>query len=105
MEQMKTIVFCLLISVSIISGCSADSDNEELTYADFEKSLVKNMSYEDVIARFGEPDNDMGSGIHIPVYVLDDSTQVVIGCTDEILYARHLDKDGDLLHTLIGEGV
>ncbi len=49
------------------------------------------MSYGDIVKRFGKPDEDRGSGIHIYVYNLSDSTEIVIGFTDKIVYARHVD--------------
>jgi hypothetical protein len=45
----------------------------------------------DVVAKFGEPDRDAGSGIYIYAYRLSDGTEVFIGSPDrsEILYVRH----------------
>lgn len=46
---------------------------------------------DDVRALFGAPDRDVGSGIHIWVYDLDDGTQVALGGSeDRIVYARHV---------------
>ena len=50
---------------------------------------------------FGEPDADNGSGIHIYIYRLSDATEIWIGYTDKIIYARHLDSNQKLLHTII----
>lgn len=50
---------------------------------------------------FKKYDSDRGSGIHIYVYKLRDSTEILIGYTDRILYARHVDANGQLLHTII----
>jgi len=50
---------------------------------------------------FGGPEKDLGSGIHIYVYTLEDSTEVWIGITNVILYANHMDKDQHLLKELI----
>jgi hypothetical protein len=59
------------------------------------------MNYKDLKLIFGLPDEDIGSGIHIYVYHLDDGTKIVIGYTDYIHNARHLDKDENLLHSLV----
>jgi len=59
------------------------------------------MSHTKLLTVFGEPDKDIGSGIHIYVYHLDDSTEVWVGITDKILYANHMDKDKTLLKVLI----
>lgn len=58
------------------------------------------MKYESIVPIFGKPDRDIGSGIHVYVYELKDSTEVWIGYLDMILYARHVDKDQNILHTL-----
>jgi len=59
------------------------------------------MKYSEFQLIFGKPDEDIGSGIHIYVYSLHDDTQIIIGYTDYTLYARHVDKDFNLLHVLI----
>jgi hypothetical protein len=56
------------------------------------------------VATFGEPDGDLGSGIHIYYYNLDDGTCIWIGFADRIIYARHMSNNtasGQLLHTLL----
>jgi hypothetical protein len=58
------------------------------------------MKYSDLRMIFGEPDADIGSGVHMYVYTLEDGTQVVIGYTDKILYARHI-SESDLISELI----
>lgn len=50
------------------------------------------MDYTAIVSKFGQPTKDIGSGIHIYVYVLDDATEIWIGYVDKILYARHMDK-------------
>jgi len=59
------------------------------------------MVYADLVNKFGEPDEDIGSGIHIYVYKLSDSTSIIIGYTDKILYAKHVDSDQQVLHIII----
>lgn len=59
------------------------------------------MRYEAIVKCFGEPSGDLGSGIHIYVYRLNDLTQVWIGFTDVILYARHMSPDSKLLEVFI----
>ena len=53
-----------------------------------------------IFFKFGKPHYDIGSGIHIYVYDLNDSTQVWIGYTDKILYVYHVDSDGNILEQL-----
>ncbi|MCB1229043.1 MAG: hypothetical protein KDN19_02190 [Verrucomicrobiae bacterium] len=46
---------------------------------------------QDVIARLGAPDRDVGSGIYIYAYRLTDGSDVLVGSADgsHILYVRH----------------
>jgi hypothetical protein len=59
------------------------------------------MDYTSFVDFFGEPTKDIGSGIHIYVYKLTDSTEIWIGYVDNILYAHHVDKNQQLLNTII----
>lgn len=103
---MRNIVKDLLfISVLfLVISCSKESNHysDGLTLSDFENNLKPSMNYETIVAKFGSPSADIGSGIHIYVYELSDSTEVWIGFTDKILYARQMDSNGQLLKTLIG---
>jgi hypothetical protein len=74
---------------------------QEFSYSDFENNLKSDMSYNSIVAKFGAPSNDIGSGIHIYVYQLTDESEIWIGYTDRILYARHMDKNHQLLNTII----
>lgn len=59
------------------------------------------MSYNLIVSKFGEPSKDIGSGIHIYVYQLTDSTEIWIGYTDKIIYARHMYKNHQIIKTII----
>jgi len=94
----------ILILIVILSafGCSEERIKmEPLTYEHFLNNLKPEMNYTSIVDFFGEPTNDIGSGIHIYVYELTDSTEIWIGYVDEIIYARHVDEKGQLLHTII----
>jgi hypothetical protein len=95
-------IACFLLAVASTLSCDEDDarDNQD-SYAYFQKRLDAEMKYPSLKAVFGEPDDDIGSGIHIYVYNLDDGTRIVIGYTDSIMYARHVDKDNQLLNTLV----
>jgi hypothetical protein len=93
------IISITILLISILTSC--DNDEKQLTYYDFKASLDPEMDYKAIVREFGEPHEDIGSGIHIYVYELNDSTQIIIGYSDQILYARHVDKDLNVLHTLI----
>jgi hypothetical protein len=60
------------------------------------RQLKKGMSYADAAAWVGPAEKDIGSGIHIMVYTLDDDSTVVLGFADfnKMMYAKHRGKDG-----------
>jgi hypothetical protein len=106
---MKTrIVFLFILFVvlacsqndNIISNNAPDK-NGTSTYSDFQKYLKADMDYNAITAKFGLPSQDVGSGIHIYVYPLADSTEVWIGYANRIIYARHVDKNRVVLDTII----
>lgn len=92
-------LYVFLIFLSIV--CISCDDDTELTYSQFEKHLEKEMSYQQIVLRFGRPDADIGSGIHIYVYTLSDKSIMYIGYADEVVYAKHVSENGQLLHVLI----
>jgi hypothetical protein len=86
----------MFVTVTACDDSSMSRDSIEY----FRKYLKPDMGYSDLRSRFGKPDADIGSGIHVYVYNLDDGTQVTIGFTDKIIYARHINET-DLLEALI----
>jgi hypothetical protein len=102
---MKRKAFILSILSIILIGVACSRNETHLkyrpAYSDFEKNLNSNMTYDLIVARFGEPTSDIGSGIHIYIYLLNDSSEMWIGYTDRILYARHMDANQQLLDSLI----
>jgi len=97
-------LYSLILVLSLtVSACSKEQnpDKENLTVSDFENNLKSDMNYDAIVSSFGEPAKDIGSGIHIYVYQLEDLTEVWIGYTSQILYARHMDQNQTLLETII----
>lgn len=92
------IFFVLFIFIAGVSCDDEGMSRDSVEY--FRKYLKADMHYSDLRSIFGEPDADLGSGIHVYVYDLDDNTQVAIGYTDKILYARHINET-QLLEELI----
>ena len=70
------------------------------TLDDFRNALNESKDIETIFFKFGEPHDDIGSGIHIYVYELNDFTQIWIGYTDRILYVQHVDVKGNVLEKL-----
>jgi hypothetical protein len=99
---MKTKISLLALFLTIIVSCSTESNsvNRDLYFSDFENTLKSNMTYNDIVAKFGKPQSDIGSGIHIYVYKLVDSTEIWIGYTDKAEYAKHMDRNGQVINTL-----
>ncbi len=71
------------------------------TLDDFKNTLNESKDIETIFFKFGEPHDDIGSGIHIYVYELNDSTQIWIGYNDYILYVQHVDSDRNILEQLL----
>lgn len=99
----KAFIATLVLLFALAISCSKQENllDDGLSYSDFEKNLKSDMTYDLIVAKFGNPTSDIGSGIHIYVYELVDSTEIWIGYTDVILYARHMDSDHQQLHSLI----
>jgi hypothetical protein len=94
----------VLLSFFIIAGCTHDSrliNKDELTAQNFKDNLKVDMDYNAITAMFGVPDKDIGSGIHIYVWVLSDSTEIWVGYVNKILYVTHMDANHVLLEKLI----
>ena len=70
------------------------------TINDFKNVLSEPYEIDEIFSKFGEPHDDIGSGIHIYVYELNDLTEVWIGYVDEILYVKHMDTGGNKLEDL-----
>lgn len=100
---MNRILIVLTILCFNCLTAMAQNVNDKLTFDNFKSNLKKDMDNITIVETFGQPDNDIGSGIHIYVYELSDSTAMMIGCTNKVLYANHYDKKGDLLNILIGD--
>ena len=98
----KVIALFLIISISCTNESNLVKEvSNKLTVSAFESNLKPDMAYEAIVVTFGAPSKDSGSGLHIYVYVLDDSTEVWIGYANKILYARQVDKNHQVIKTLI----
>ena len=102
---MKNKIYLSTYFLLIFLSCGKEDNTakKELTCPYFEINLKADMTYDSIVSKFGEPLKDIGSGIHIYVYKLVDSTEIWIGYTNKILYARHVNTDGQILHTIIGD--
>ncbi len=71
-----------------------------LTLDDFKKILSETQDIDSIFEQIGKPHDDIGSGIHIYVYYLNDKTQIWIGHVDEIIYVKHMNEDGNQIEIL-----
>lgn len=70
------------------------------TLDDFKHTLSESYDINTIFSKFGEPHKDIGSGIHIYVYQLNDNTEVRIGYVNDIWYVKHVDLNGNILEEL-----
>lgn len=81
-------------------AASSYMDRVTPTIDDFKNILSEPYNIDEIFSKFGRPHDDIGSGIHIYVYELNDSTEIWIGYVDDILYVKHVDADGNVLEDL-----
>lgn len=98
---MKGIILLFALNISLAVSCSKAENSDKDSFQYFQTHLKPDMKYDAIVDQFGTPNGDIGSGIHIYVYNLSDGTSIRIGYTDKILYARHVDANDNILHTLI----
>ncbi len=94
-------ILLILLSVLLFISCTEENAANADSVDYFGRHLRADMTFRDIVKAFGEPDADIGSGIHIYVYILEDSTEIRIGFTDRIHYATHLDRDHQVLKILM----
>jgi hypothetical protein len=96
---MTKIFLLLFIFACSVSSCNKKNEVSKDSYEYFNTNLKPAMVYTDIVATFGNPDGDLGSGIHIYYYDLEDGTSVWIGYTDHIMSSSH--TGALMLHTII----
>jgi hypothetical protein len=99
---MKVLITIVIIGLFLWSACKKDDNTPKPdTIEYFQSNLTADMNYAAIVDKFGNPDGDIGSGIHIYVFKLSDKTEVRIGYVDKIFYARHVDENGVLISSII----
>lgn len=69
-----------LVSMYLLTSCNGSGparDNRDLSLSDFDFLRI-GMSYPEVVAEVGEANRDVGSGIHLMVYELQDGTELML---------------------------
>jgi hypothetical protein len=88
----------------MLTGCAAETARD---LASFQAALANGpLPLEALCALVGMPDGEVGSGLFIPVYALDDGSLLYLGYTapwgDGLLYANVVSPDGTVRHLLGG---
>jgi spore germination protein GerM len=88
----------------LLTGCAAETARD---LASFEAALANGpLSLEDLCALVGVPDGEVGSGLWIPVYDLDDGSRLYLGYTGPggggLIYANLVRPDGTMRDLLGG---
>ncbi len=90
-----------IITLDPEDAASSYVDRVIPTTDDFKNILSQPYDIDDIFSKFGEPHYDVGSGIHVYVYDLNDGTQMLIGYNRvDILYVTNLDLDGNVIEEL-----
>ncbi|GAL84333.1 Lipoprotein, putative [Sporocytophaga myxococcoides] len=76
-------------------------EKKELSISDFETKIKSDMDYYSMVETFGKPSKDIGRGIHIYVYELKDSTKMLVGFTDKVLYAKQINRKEEIVKDLL----
>lgn len=95
-------MFVFISVVMMLLACSGEETRSKRTIEDF-SFLKKGISYQQIVSTLGEPDKELGSGAYVYVYSLSDGTSVTLSFInlDKLYSARLLDKNGELIRTII----
>lgn len=97
--MIKQVCFLILLLAGI--GCREEAVTLDRSVQHFSAELTSETTFTTIVKKFGQPDLDRGSGIHIYVYRLSDSTEIWIGFSEHILYMVHVDGQGQVIQQLI----
>lgn len=88
--SMLAAIGCIAAAAFLVSCNGPANGGVSLNASDFE-FLQQGMSYEEVVEQVGEADRDIGSGVHLMVYDLQDGTQMILSFPSlETLSAAYL---------------
>ncbi len=95
---LSLIALALLLAFAAVEAGDAKKEPAKRTIEFFTKSLDKSLTPAKAVERFGKPDADLGSGLVIYAYQLDDGSRVLLGFPGfaPILYAKHEVKKGEV---------
>lgn len=85
-----TLIMTLIIAGIILTSCN---QNDEL---DYNKNLKENMSRKEVVELLGEPIKDIGSGVAIYIYPIDETKKLMLifNGKDKLVHMNYVYNDG-----------
>ncbi|MFC1936131.1 hypothetical protein ACFLYP_00535 [Chloroflexota bacterium] len=96
-----------LMTIQMLTACTLtnptpDNNNGGRTLKDFD-FLELGMSYEEIKARVGPADREVGFGLHVLVYDLDDGFSLNLGFSflDHLDYAHLVSPDGNTFQDIL----
>jgi len=103
MFAISHLLTCLLLLGACESNKLQVTRDVNATAESFKLVLKKGMSFQEVKRNFGNPVKDVGSGLHIFVYEIDNGLSVWLGFADlnALMYAKVVNKKGDTLSDLV----
>jgi hypothetical protein len=99
MKKIVIITVCIiiiLITIFLIKSGQNNTTNTNRYSLEYYKTLRLDTLLSVIVEKVGQPDADIGSGIHIFVYKFPDGDQVWLGSADsnKIIYVKHRKSDG-----------
>jgi len=106
MKRGCILLLCSAIAAIGLAACNANlgpTDSALPVLADFD-FLELGMSYDKLISEVGEADRDIGSGIHLMVYPLQDGTELILSFPsfDNLTAVHHYDPESDERQLILG---
>ena len=92
-----------IMALSSCNGLPVGSNGETRGLSDFE-FLELGMSYEGIVSVVGEADRDVGSGLYLKVYDLEDGRQITLqfATLDALIGVFLYDPDTDQEEVILG---
>jgi hypothetical protein len=103
----------LLLLISSCSTSAKDTSSPNCAeqtnrYIEVYRIIQPGMNYSEICRIVGQPDQDIGSGIHVLQYRLHDGTSVLIGFSsmEQVLYVYHEEKNNqgewEIIERIVG---
>lgn len=101
--SMLAAVSCIAAAVLLVSCNTRANGGASLKESDFE-FIQLGMSYQEVVEQVGEADREIGSGVHLMVYDLQDGTQMILSfpSLDTLSAAYLYDPESDERQMILG---